>query len=44
MAQWQELQGLDAASLERLHQLYSGAALPMEARQCLAAWIEDQNW
>ncbi|KAM8794099.1 signal transducer and activator of transcription 2 [Eudromia elegans] len=44
MAQWQELQGLDNASLEQLHQLYSGAALPMAVRQSLAAWIEDQNW
>ncbi|XP_064354736.1 signal transducer and activator of transcription 2 isoform X2 [Dromaius novaehollandiae] len=44
MAQWQELQSLANASLEQVHQLYSGAALPMEVRQCLAAWIEDQNW
>ncbi|XP_067170116.1 signal transducer and activator of transcription 2 isoform X2 [Apteryx mantelli] len=44
MAQWQELQSLANASLEQVHQLYSGSALPMEVRQCLAAWIEDQNW
>ncbi|XP_075301904.1 signal transducer and activator of transcription 2 isoform X2 [Opisthocomus hoazin] len=44
MAQWQEVQGLANAYLEQVHQLYAGAALPMAVRQCLAAWIEDQNW
>ncbi|XP_071656069.1 signal transducer and activator of transcription 2 isoform X2 [Patagioenas fasciata] len=44
MAQWQEVQNLANAHLERVHQLYAGAALPMAVRQCLAAWIEDQNW
>lgn len=44
MAQWQEVQSLANAHLERVHQLYAGAALPMTVRQCLAAWIEDQNW
>ncbi|KAM6039209.1 signal transducer and activator of transcription 2 [Chlamydotis macqueenii] len=44
MAQWQEVQGLANAHLEQVHQLYAGAALPMAVRQCLAAWIEDQNW
>ncbi|XP_068777531.1 signal transducer and activator of transcription 2 [Struthio camelus] len=44
MAQWQELQSLANAALEQVDQLYSSVALPMEVRQCLAAWIEDQNW
>ncbi|XP_061203706.1 signal transducer and activator of transcription 2 [Neopsephotus bourkii] len=44
MAQWQEVQNLANAYLEQIHQLYAGAALPMAVRQCLAAWIEDQNW
>ncbi|XP_062453312.1 signal transducer and activator of transcription 2 isoform X2 [Rhea pennata] len=44
MAQWQELQSLANTSLEQVHQLYSSVALPMEVRQCLADWIEDQNW
>lgn len=44
MAQWQEVQSLANTYLEQVHQLYAGAALPMAVRQCLAAWIEDQNW
>ncbi|KAM9514552.1 signal transducer and activator of transcription 2 [Guaruba guarouba] len=44
MAQWQEVQNLANAYLERIHQLYAEAALPMAVRQYLAAWIEDQNW
>ncbi|KAM9252201.1 signal transducer and activator of transcription 2 [Cariama cristata] len=44
MAQWQEVQSLANTYLEQVHQLYAGAALPMVVRQCLAAWIEDQNW
>ncbi|XP_069735732.1 signal transducer and activator of transcription 2 isoform X2 [Phaenicophaeus curvirostris] len=44
MAQWQEVQGLANAYLEQVHRLYADAALPMVVRQCLAAWIEDQNW
>ncbi|XP_063215065.1 signal transducer and activator of transcription 2 isoform X3 [Chroicocephalus ridibundus] len=44
MAQWQEVQSLANACLEQVHQLYAGAALPMVVRQCLASWIEDQNW
>ncbi|KAM4644076.1 LOW QUALITY PROTEIN: signal transducer and activator of transcription 2 [Amazona ochrocephala] len=44
MAQWQEVQNLANAYLEQIHQLYTGAALPMAVRQYLAAWIEDQNW
>ncbi|XP_075581223.1 signal transducer and activator of transcription 2 [Pelecanus crispus] len=44
MAQWQEVQSLANAYLEQVHQLYAGVALPMVVRQCLATWIEDQNW
>ncbi|XP_053907656.1 signal transducer and activator of transcription 2 [Cuculus canorus] len=44
MAQWQEVQSLANAHLEQVHRLYADAALPMVVRQCLAAWIEDQNW
>ncbi|KAM6038748.1 signal transducer and activator of transcription 2 isoform 2-T2 [Theristicus caerulescens] len=44
MAQWQDVQSLANTYLEQVHQLYAGAALPMAVRQCLAAWIEDQNW
>ncbi|XP_064330401.1 signal transducer and activator of transcription 2 [Phalacrocorax carbo] len=44
MAQWQEVQSLANAYQEQVHQLYAGAMLPMVVRQCLAAWIEDQNW
>ncbi|XP_042652491.1 signal transducer and activator of transcription 2 isoform X2 [Tyto alba] len=44
MAQWQEVQSLANTYLEQVHQLYAAAALPMVVRQCLAAWIEDQNW
>ncbi|XP_032569340.1 signal transducer and activator of transcription 2 isoform X4 [Chiroxiphia lanceolata] len=44
MAQWQEVQGLANTYLEQVHQLYAGSELPMAVRQCLAAWIEDQNW
>ncbi|NWI89558.1 STAT2 protein, partial [Pitta sordida] len=44
MAQWQEVQGLANTYLEQVHQLYAGSQLPMAVRQCLAAWIEDQNW
>lgn len=44
MAQWQEVQNLANTYLEQVHQLYAGSALPMAVRQCLAAWIESQNW
>ncbi|NXB76917.1 STAT2 protein, partial [Donacobius atricapilla] len=41
---WQEVQNLANTYLEQVHQLYAGSALPMAVRQCLAAWIEGQNW
>ncbi|XP_067385659.1 signal transducer and activator of transcription 2 isoform X2 [Emydura macquarii macquarii] len=44
MAQWQEVQQLEKAYLDQVHQLYSEDHLPMEVRQYLAPWLEDQNW
>uniref|UniRef100_A0A8D2J2I2 STAT transcription factor protein interaction domain-containing protein n=1 Tax=Varanus komodoensis TaxID=61221 RepID=A0A8D2J2I2_VARKO len=43
MSQWQQIQMLERVYLEQVHYLYSDENLPMEVRQYLAYWIEEQN-
>ncbi|XP_070596662.1 signal transducer and activator of transcription 2 isoform X2 [Erythrolamprus reginae] len=44
MAQWQQIKMLDKVHMDQIDALYSDDTLPMEVRQYLAYWIEDQNW
>ncbi|XP_042305569.1 signal transducer and activator of transcription 2 [Sceloporus undulatus] len=44
MAQWQQIQSLDSVYLNQVHDLYLDNSLPMEVRQYLAYWIEEQDW
>ncbi|XP_073726429.1 signal transducer and activator of transcription 2 [Misgurnus anguillicaudatus] len=44
MAQWEKVQQLDLLYQQRVHDLYSGDAFPMEVRHYLAHWIEGQDW
>ncbi|OCT63934.1 hypothetical protein XELAEV_18045030mg [Xenopus laevis] len=43
MAQWYDLQQIDTKFLEQVHQLYDDS-FPMEIRQYLAQWLENQDW
>ncbi|NWI89073.1 STAT1 protein, partial [Pitta sordida] len=43
MSQWYQLQQLDSKFLEQVHQLYDDN-FPMEIRQYLAQWLENQDW
>ncbi|NXL80112.1 STAT1 protein, partial [Leptocoma aspasia] len=43
MSQWYQLQQLDTKFLEQVHQLYDDS-FPMEIRQYLAQWLENQDW
>uniref|UniRef100_A0A8C6V693 Signal transducer and activator of transcription n=1 Tax=Naja naja TaxID=35670 RepID=A0A8C6V693_NAJNA len=44
MSQWQRIQMLDKVHMDQIDCLYSDDTLPMEVRQYLAYWIEEQNW
>ncbi|XP_066471970.1 signal transducer and activator of transcription 2 isoform X2 [Tiliqua scincoides] len=44
MAQWQQIQMLERVYLDQVHDLYANDCLPMEVRQYLSYWIEEQNW
>ncbi|KAL7989649.1 hypothetical protein Chor_012315 [Crotalus horridus] len=44
MSQWQRIQMLDKIHMNQIDCLYSDDCLPMEVRQYLAYWIEEQSW
>ncbi|XP_008102199.1 signal transducer and activator of transcription 2 isoform X1 [Anolis carolinensis] len=44
MALWQKIQMLDTVYLEQVHNLYMDERLPMEVREYIAYWIEEQDW
>ncbi|XP_068186326.1 signal transducer and activator of transcription 4 [Antennarius striatus] len=43
MSQWKQIQQLDVRLLEHVDYLYDDN-FPMDIRQCLAPWIESQDW
>ncbi|XP_051561988.1 signal transducer and activator of transcription 1-alpha/beta-like isoform X3 [Myxocyprinus asiaticus] len=44
MTQWESLQRLDTAYLQKVFDLYNGDELSMDVRYYLAHWIEGQDW
>uniref|UniRef100_A0A8C4SHN9 Signal transducer and activator of transcription n=1 Tax=Erpetoichthys calabaricus TaxID=27687 RepID=A0A8C4SHN9_ERPCA len=44
MAQWECVVHLDTAYLQKVDDLYSDEAFPMDVRHYLALWIESQDW
>nr|XP_060620064.1 signal transducer and activator of transcription 2 isoform X2 [Anolis sagrei ordinatus] len=44
MALWQQILMLDSVYLEQVHKLYMDERLPMEVREYIAYWIEEQDW
>ncbi|TRZ02548.1 hypothetical protein DNTS_026593 [Danionella cerebrum] len=44
MAQWEQLQQLDAMYSQKVSDLYNNDDFPMEVRHYLASWIESQDW
>ncbi|XP_058258150.1 signal transducer and activator of transcription 2 isoform X1 [Hemibagrus wyckioides] len=44
MAQWERLKQLDLVCLQKLDELYHSNALPMDVREYLAYWLEEQDW
>lgn len=43
MSQWKQIQQLENRLLEHVDYLYDDN-FPMDIRQCLASWIESQDW
>ncbi|XP_072540509.1 signal transducer and activator of transcription 2 [Salminus brasiliensis] len=44
MSQWERLKQLDSACLQKVDELYNRDHFPMDVRDYLAQWIEDQDW